>query len=120
LRTINAASPAKLKVELATGGKLKLTDLTAGIKAFQLSGLNGSQALIDLGLDVSGVGGVITGQTINAPQGSINAGIGVGVEDRITDLIDPVTGAITRESDTLDQRTLQFQDRIAQLDKILE
>src|SRR5207244_10827965 len=116
LRTINTASPTKLKVDLATGGKFKLTDLTSGTKSFELSGLNGSQALIDLGLDVSAVGGVITGQTIQAPQGNVNAGIGVVLEDRISDLIDPVNGAITRESDTLDQRTMQFTDRIAQLD----
>ncbi|HWP41326.1 MAG TPA: flagellar filament capping protein FliD [Tepidisphaeraceae bacterium] len=41
-------------------------------------------------------------------------------ESRISRLIDPVNGVITRENKTLDSRTEQFQDRIAALDKLLE
>jgi flagellar hook-associated protein 2 len=42
------------------------------------------------------------------------------METRINRLIDPVNGVITRENNTLDDRTKQFQDRIESLDKILE
>ncbi len=47
-------------------------------------------------------------------------GVGAVMEKRINKLIDPVSGIITRQNSTLDQRTEQFQDRIEQLDKQLE
>jgi flagellar hook-associated protein 2 len=51
---------------------------------------------------------------------SVPRGIGYAIETRITKLIDPVNGVITRENKTLDQRSEQFQDRIDSLDKLLE
>jgi len=47
-------------------------------------------------------------------------GVGAVLEKRINKLIDPVNGVITRQNTTLDQKTVQFQDRIDQLDKLLE
>ncbi|HEV8606506.1 MAG TPA: flagellar filament capping protein FliD [Tepidisphaeraceae bacterium] len=47
-------------------------------------------------------------------------GVGAVLEKRINKLIDPVGGVITRQNDTLDKKTTQFQDRIDQLDKLLE
>src|SRR5204863_1553835 len=47
-------------------------------------------------------------------------GVGAVLEKRINNLIDPVNGAITRQNSALDQKTEQFQDRIAALDKQLE
>ena len=38
----------------------------------------------------------------------------------MTKLTDPVSGVITRENKTLDQKTQGFQDRIDSLDKLLE
>jgi len=62
---LNAASPGKLKLEIAPDGKrLVATDLTAGDQAFTLSAQNGSGALADLGLEGAAAGGVITGQRI--------------------------------------------------------
>jgi flagellar hook-associated protein 2 len=120
LATINAESPTKLKVELTSSGALKVSDLTSGTGSFALSSLNGSQALADLGLSTSAVGNDLIGQKIQGPQGSVNAGVAVVLETRISNLIDPVNGAITRENQTLDERTVQFQDRMGQLDKLLE
>jgi flagellar capping protein FliD len=35
-------------------------------------------------------------------------------------LADPVSGVITRENKTIDERTRQFQSRMAQIDKLLD
>jgi flagellar hook-associated protein 2 len=51
--------------------------------------------------------------------GSVQQGFGPLLEERINRLIDPVSGLITQQNRTLDQRTTQFQDRITQLDKLL-
>ncbi len=51
---------------------------------------------------------------------SIDTGIGFIIEKRVTKLVDPVNGVLTRENKVLDQRTTQFQDRIKNLDKLLE
>jgi flagellar capping protein FliD len=34
--------------------------------------------------------------------------------------VDPVSGVITRENQTIDARTRQFQDRMDQIDKLIE
>ena len=46
-------------------------------------------------------------------------GIAAIIEDRINALTDPVNGTITRQNQALDQRTVQFQDRMDQLDKLI-
>jgi flagellar hook-associated protein 2 len=48
-------------------------------------------------------------------------GLGIGwlMESSFTRLIDPVSGVITQESKTLDDKTQGFQDRIDSLDKLL-
>jgi flagellar hook-associated protein 2 len=48
-------------------------------------------------------------------------GLGIGwlMESSFTRLIDPVSGVITQENKTLDQKTQSFQDRIDSLDKLL-
>jgi flagellar hook-associated protein 2 len=51
---------------------------------------------------------------------SIDTGIGAIIEKRVTRLVDPVTGVLTRENKTLDLRTSEFQNRIKSLDKLLE
>jgi len=47
------------------------------------------------------------------------SGIGAIMEKRITKLVDPVSGVLTRQNKTLDTRTAEFQDRIKNLDKLL-
>ena len=47
-------------------------------------------------------------------------GVGAVLENRINKLIDPENGVITRQNITLDEKTQQFQDRMDQLDKLLE
>jgi flagellar hook-associated protein 2 len=51
---------------------------------------------------------------------STGKGMAYLLESKITNLIDPVTGLITRENKTLDGRTTQFQQRIDTLDKLLD
>src|SRR5258706_4432917 len=46
-------------------------------------------------------------------------GVGPVLEKRINKLIDPENGVITRENQTLDEKTQQFQDRMDALDKLL-
>ncbi len=46
-------------------------------------------------------------------------GMGAVLDKRINKLIDPVSGVITRQNDTLDKKATQFQDRMDQLDKLL-
>jgi flagellar hook-associated protein 2 len=47
-------------------------------------------------------------------------GFGTLIEERITNLNDPVSGLITRQNKSLDEKTEQFKDRIETLDKLLE
>ncbi|MGW8257084.1 MAG: flagellar filament capping protein FliD [Thermoguttaceae bacterium] len=62
---INAAAPGKLKLEIAADGKrFELTDLTTGTETFEVTAINNSQALKDLGLTGTASGGVITGSRI--------------------------------------------------------
>jgi flagellar hook-associated protein 2 len=51
---------------------------------------------------------------------SIDVGIGAVIEKRVTKLVDPVSGVITRQNKALEGRTTQFQDRIKTLDKLIE
>jgi flagellar hook-associated protein 2 len=121
IRTINNAAVGKVRAEITPEGKLKLTDLTTGTAKFALGAVNGSQALLDLGLNRSALNGVITGDKLDAVgENSAGAGIGWVLEDRVNTLIDPVTGAITRENHTLDEKTLQYQDRMSQLDQLIQ
>jgi flagellar hook-associated protein 2 len=121
INAINSAGGTKLSAELLTNGSLKLTDLTTGAGPFSLAALGGSQALSDLGLTTAASDGVILGTKLGAITipGTSGGGIGAAIEARISKLIDPVAGVITRESRTLDERTRQFQGRIDNLDKVL-
>jgi flagellar hook-associated protein 2 len=47
-------------------------------------------------------------------------GFGTLIEERITNLNDPVSGLITRQNKSLDEKAEQFKDRIETLDKLLE
>jgi flagellar hook-associated protein 2 len=47
-------------------------------------------------------------------------GIGFAITNTISDLTDPVNGIVTRESNTLDTRTQQFQDQITELNALLD
>jgi flagellar capping protein FliD len=123
--TLNAASPTKFKAELnATADGIILTDLTgATTQPLKLRAVNGSQALFDLRLNTTSSGNTVTGGKISIAASTTQAatgGIGWVMEARIARLIDPVNGVITRENRNLDTRNLQFQDRIEQLDKLLE
>ncbi len=115
---INAASTAKLRAEITDDGRIKLTDLTAGVATFDLQQLNASQVLFDLGLTGDPVDGAISGKQLKIDNAinSITGGVGVTMQQRLNKLIDPVNGIVTRQNKTLDQRTDQFKDRIESLD----
>lgn len=46
-------------------------------------------------------------------------GLGAVIDKSMTALVDPVSGAISQENNTLDAKTQQFQDQITQLNSIL-
>jgi flagellar hook-associated protein 2 len=72
VQRINAAAPAKLKVEIAPDGKrLVATDLTQGGDPFELNPLFDSASLADLGLNGPSVDGVITGGRILSGSKSV-------------------------------------------------
>lgn len=122
LSSINTADNTKLKAELQPNGSVKLSDLTAGAGEFVITPANGSQALDDLKLPGTGSAGIITGLTLGriADTRARGGGLGYIFENRISHLIDPVSGIITRENRSLDQKTTQFQGRIDQLDKLIQ
>jgi len=121
IAAINAADNTKLKAELTTTGGLRVTDLTTGVATYGLTALNGSQALIDLGLSGAAVGQVSNGASLGTVGDPRNRGGGIGyaLEARINGLIDPVSGVITRENRSLDEKARQFQTRIDSMDKVL-
>ena len=121
ISTINAANNTKIKAELTSTGSLRVTDLTTGATPFGLTAMNGSQALIDLGLSGTAAGSVSNGASLGTVGDPRNRGGGIGYafEARINSLIDPVSGVIPRENRSLDEKALQFQDRIENLDKVL-
>jgi hypothetical protein len=121
IAAINAADNTKLKAELTTTGGLRVTDLTTGVGTYGLTALNGSQALIDLGLSGAAVGQVSNGASLGTVGDPRNRGGGIGyaLEARINGLIDPVSGVITRENRSLDEKARQFQTRIDSMDKVL-
>ena len=59
-------------------------------------------------------------ETVSGKDKVTNLGLGGLLEDAINKLIDPVDGAITRQNKEIDGRTTQFQDRMSQMDKLLE
>src|SRR5688572_19654058 len=121
INAINATDSTKIKAELTATGSLRVTDLTTGATPFGLTAMNGSQALIDLGLSGAAVGSVSNGASLGTVGDPRNRGGGIGYafEARINSLIDPVSGVIPRENRSLDEKALQFQDRIENLDKVL-
>lgn len=120
---INAIGGSKLKAEFRDNGTgLRLTDLTgATANPLKVTALGGSQAAFDLGLTIGSIGNVLDGSKIvtstSVDQTSI--GIGTALVNAMTKLTDPVSGVITRENQTLDARTQQFQDRMDQIDALI-
>lgn len=106
----------------ATGTGIELTDKTTqvGAKKFVVSTLNGSIAASDLGLLVTSANGKITGNKLIDANAGDNGGIGAMIEKRVNRLIDPVNGVVARASQDVDNRNLQFQDRIDSIDKLVE
>jgi flagellar hook-associated protein 2 len=123
INSINTAAGTKLKASVRDDGKgLRLTDLTGSTSSpLKVTSLNGSQAAYDLGISIGAIGDTLDGSKIITSD-SISAGssgVGFALTNAITKLIDPVNGIVTRENQTIDQRTLQFQNRIDDLDKLL-
>jgi len=87
----------------------------------KVTSLAGSQAAYDLGISGGAIGAVLDGTKIITDNTVTDnsAGLGFALTNSITKLIDPVNGVLTRENKTLDDRTTQFKDRIAQLDALL-
>ncbi|MDB5320522.1 MAG: Flagellar hook-associated protein FliD [Phycisphaerales bacterium] len=123
INAINTAAGTKLKAAIRDDGKgLRLTDLTGSTTAsLTLTALSGSQSLYDLGLSGTAVGTILDGSKIvtGSSVTDNSAGVGFAITSSITKLIDPVNGIVTRENKTLDDRTLQFQNRITDLDQII-
>ena len=62
-----------------------------------------------------------TQSTVNGDGTTTTVGKGIGwlIETKATKLIDPVSGVITRQNKTIDNKTREFQSRIDSLDKLL-
>jgi flagellar hook-associated protein 2 len=122
IRAINLAGGAKLNASLnSLGTALVLTDnTTTGTASFNVAAVNGSLAAVDLGILGAGRNGRLEGRTIRTTRSASLGGVGAALESRISRLIDPVTGVLSRQNQQLDQRTTQFQSRITNLDKLLE
>ncbi len=123
IRQIDQASGGKINATIGANNNLLLTDTTTGSGATRVQPSGISQAIIDLGLNggAASSAGVIAGARLSfSTQNAKNVGAGVLLESAIGRLIDPVTGAIPQENKTLDTRTQQFQDRIDQLDKLID
>ncbi len=107
---INEAAPGKLQAELSADGKrLVLRDLTEGSNEFKLEALYGSQALHELGLDVSANDGTITGRrligSLKSPALSqLNGGQGMGTLGviRLTDRLGQQAEVDLSTADTLE------------------
>jgi flagellar hook-associated protein 2 len=61
-----------------------------------------------------------TSVTKDGKTTSVTNGLGYKIETVIAKLIDPSNGVITQENNTLDQRTTQFQNRIDELNVLLQ
>ncbi|HEY7118573.1 MAG TPA: flagellar filament capping protein FliD, partial [Tepidisphaeraceae bacterium] len=121
---INQVGGTKLTAELRDDGKgLRLTDLTgATTSPLKVTALNGSQAAYDLGITTGAIGNILDGREI-VPTTAVDTattGIGAAIVSMIDKLADPVSGVVTRENQTLDARTKEFQDRIDELGAILD
>ncbi|HVT89560.1 MAG TPA: flagellar filament capping protein FliD [Tepidisphaeraceae bacterium] len=62
----------------------------------------------------------IDSTTVNGTTTTTTPGLGYTLESTISDLIDPVTGVIPRENNSLDQQTVDFQTRITQLNALID
>jgi flagellar hook-associated protein 2 len=58
--------------------------------------------------------------TVNGTSTTTTTGLGFAIENTMTDLNDPVNGLFTRENNTLDQRSQQFQDQITELNALID
>jgi flagellar hook-associated protein 2 len=123
ISAINTAAGTKLKAELRDDGTgLRLTDLTGSTSSpLKVASLGGSQAAFDLRLTTGAINNVLDGGKIvtSTTVSAGSKGIGGNIVDAITKLVDPVSGVITRENQTLDARTRQFQDRMDQIDALI-
>lgn len=124
LTAINDAGAGKLTAEIpANGNGIRLNDASGGSGTFKVESLNGSQAAADLGIETSTTGTLISGAALVQATGNVrsaNAGIGYALEARINRLTDPVSGVVTRQNKTLDQRNEDFEEQIDALDKKIE
>lgn len=109
INRINATAPGKLQAELSADGKrLVVKDLTSGTNEFKLEPLYGSQALHELGLDVSASGDTIIGRrligSLKSPALSqLNGGQGLGTLGliRVTDRLGQQAEVDLSTADTL-------------------
>ena len=111
LDRINTAAQGKLTVEISADGKrLLATDQTSGAGTLQLTSINNSDALHDLGLDGPSASGTITGRRILADTNtvllsSLNGGNGLGQlgQLQLTDRSGATAAVDLSGAETLDQ-----------------
>ena len=123
IKSINAAGGGgKLLAEIGTDYKLVVSDLTTGVKASELTLLNGSQALANLGMITTAVDGKFSTRRLASsdPLASATGGVGVSFQKAINGLINPVDGLIAGQSKSIDNKITQFQGRISDLNTMLD
>ncbi|MDW8263646.1 MAG: flagellar filament capping protein FliD, partial [Phycisphaerales bacterium] len=121
IRALNTAGAGKITAELnEAGSAITIRDNTSGAGQLVVSPLAGSFAAEDLGIKGTGTSGVLAGRSIPLSQQQTIGGLGHLMESQINRLIDPIDGLISRQNKALEARTQQFEDRIRNLDRVLE
>jgi flagellar hook-associated protein 2 len=125
IQTIQADMYDGLNAVVANNGKYRLLSdvgitITDGAKLtfdedkFRAAFADDPAAVQNLFTEIQTTTDSVTGKTTNT-----TVGIGGVLNNQINKLIDPVTGVITQQNATLDARTLEFNNRISDLNDLL-
>jgi flagellar hook-associated protein 2 len=121
ISAINNATTGKATVSVNSAGNgLQVTDNTAGGGTFAITTLGGSAAALDLGISGTWATGIAAGKPIFTNRKlQTGGGLGYQIERALNLLVDPVDGVITRENKSIDDRSAQYDKRMADLDDLV-
>jgi flagellar hook-associated protein 2 len=118
---VSAASAGKVTVSINSGGTgLSVVDNTTGTATFGITSQNGSGAALDLGLEGTWPTGTAGGSVLFPNAKRSGGGFGYLIEQRLNTLVDPVDGLISRQNNTLDSRSRQFEQRIDDIGTLIQ
>jgi flagellar hook-associated protein 2 len=117
----NKAAAGKASLSINSSGKgLSVVDNTTGTSTLAITTLNGSAAVLDLGISGTFPTGTAPGNPIftNAAL-QTGGGFGYMIERELNMIVDPVNGVITREKKSIDDTSAQFDQRMADIDTLV-